>query len=233
MSLRLTFTLVAGAVVAGLALAGSSVAKDTQVGSVAVTLPSPEGYCELSEQKPADARLIHLLDDLAIETKNELLTVAADCGQLEAWRAGKLPTLDDYAQYQTPIAVSGADAHSAGSVKEFCAAAHAEGKTLGAVTADINARVETATKGTKFNELGFLGVLAEDADVCYLGLLTKARTEDGSAEETQVLISAATDVKGKRIFYNFYTLYHGADSVTAALARHQRNVAALRKANGG
>jgi hypothetical protein len=46
---RVTFALVAGVLSAGLATSGSSIAKDAQIGSAALTLPSPQGYCELSE----------------------------------------------------------------------------------------------------------------------------------------------------------------------------------------
>jgi hypothetical protein len=232
--LRVTFALVAGVLVAGLAIAGSGVAKDAQIGSAALTLPSPEGYCELSEQQPADARLIHLIGDLVAGSHSELLAVSADCGQLEAWRGGKLPTLDDYAQYQTPVADMDSTSSRAESVKEICATARAEGEKSAADAApDLNARVDAAVKGAKFNEMGFLGILAEDADACYFGMRMKARAEGGGAEESEVMVSAATVVKGKIVFYNFYTLYRDAGTVAAALARHRRNVKALLAANGG
>jgi hypothetical protein len=57
--------------VAGLAIGRFGVAKDGQIGSAALTLPSPQGYCELSEQQPADARLIHVIGDLVAGTRGE------------------------------------------------------------------------------------------------------------------------------------------------------------------
>ncbi len=231
---RVTFALVTGVLVAGLAAGGSGVAKDAQIGSATVTLPSPQGYCELSEQQPADARVIHVIGDLVAGTNNELLAVSADCGQLEAWRAGKLLTLDDYVQYQTPVASMDSTSPRAESVKEICAAARTEGeKSVAEVAPDLNARVDAAIKGAKVNEMGFLGVLAEDADACYFGIKMKARTEGGGVEESQLMVSAATVVKGKIVFYNLYTLYHDAGTVTATLARHRRNIPALLAANGG
>ena len=228
MLLRVTF-----AVVAGLAFVSAGVAKDFQVGSATIALPSPEGFCELSEQQPADARVINVIDDLVAGTQNELLAVSADCGQLQAWRTGKLPTLDDYAQVQTPVSGRDADVPRAETVKELCASMRAEGsRTIAEAIPDLNTRVEAAVKGGKFNEAGFLGVLAEDAGVCYFGLLTKNRTEGGGAEETQVVVSATTVVKGRVVSYSLHTLYHGPDTATAALARHRRNVAALLAANG-
>jgi len=231
---RVTFALVGGVLVAGLAIGRSGVAKDAQIGSAALTLPSPQGYCELSEQQPADARLIHVIGDLVAVTHNELLAVSAECGQLDAWRAGKLPTLDDYAHYQTPVAAMDSTSFRAESVKEICATARTEGeKTVAEAAPDLNARVDAAVKGAKINEVGFLGVLAEDADACYFGMKMKARTEGGGAEESQLMVSAATVVRGKIVFYNLYTLYHDTGTVAATLARHRRNVPALLAANGG
>jgi hypothetical protein len=231
---RVTSALVAGVLVASLAIGGFGVAKDAQIGSAALTLPSPQGYCELNEQQPADARLIHVIGDLVAGTHNELLAVSADCGQLDAWRAGKLPTLDDYVQYQTPVADMDSTSPRAESVKEICAAARAEGeKSVAKAAPDLNARVEAAVKGAKVNEMGFLGVLAEDADACYFGMKMRAHIEGGGAEESQLMVSAATVVKGKIVFYNLYTIYHDAGTVTATLARHRRNIPALLAANGG
>jgi hypothetical protein len=233
---RVTFALagalVAGSLIAG--LAGPGVAKDAQIGGAAVVLPAPQGYCELTEQQPADVRLINVIGDLVAATQNELLAVSADCGQLEAWRAGKLATLDDYVQYQTPVAAMDSTTTRGEAVKEVCASARAEGgKSLASATTDLNAHVDAAVKGAKFGETGFLGVLAEDADACYFGMLLKARTEGGGSEENQLMISAATVVKGKIIFYNLSTIYHDAATVTAVLARHKRNIPALLAANGG
>jgi hypothetical protein len=226
--LRVTF-----AVVASLAFVSPGMAKDFQVGSATIVLPVPEGYCELSEQQSADARVIDVIEDLVAGTQNELLAVSADCGQLQAWRAGKLPTLDDYAQVQTPISGRDADVPRAATVKELCASMRAEGgKSIAEATPDLNTRVEAAVKGGKFNETGFLGVLAEDADVCYYGLQTKNRAENG-VEETQVVVSATTVVKGRVVSYSLHTLYHDKDTATAALTRHRRNVTALLAANGG
>jgi hypothetical protein len=233
---RVTFVLVAGALAGALVagLAGPGAAKDAQIGAAAVALPAPKGYCELTEQQPADVRLINVIGDLVAANKNELLAVAADCGQLEAWRAGKLATLDDYVQYQAPIDAMAATVTRGEAVKEVCASARAEGnKNFATAATDIGSRVDAAVKGAKFGETGFLGVLAEDADACYFAILVKAHTEGGGGEESQLMISAATVVKGKVIYSNLSTIYHDAATVKAALERHKQNVAALLAANGG
>jgi hypothetical protein len=221
------------AFVAGLAAAGSGLAKDVKIGSVTVTLPAPEAYCELIEQEPSDARALKVFGGLVAGMQGELLAVAADCGQLKAWRAGTQPVLDDYAQYQTLTAAKDSDLPRSRMVKETCTVLRAQGeKMMAQISPNVASRVEAAVKGAKLNEPVFLGVLAEDADVCYFGLLQKVRTEAGT-EKTQVTISATTIVKGKVIYYNHYTVYRGASTVSEALARHQRDVAVMLAANGG
>jgi hypothetical protein len=221
------------AVVASLATAGSGFAKDVKIGSAAVTLPAPAGYCELTEQEPSDARALKIFGDLMAGIQGELLTVAADCGQLRAWRAGTQPVLDDYVQYVTLIPGKDSDLPRARMVKDYCNIVRTQGgQKLAEISPNISARVESAVKGAKLNEQVFLGVLAEDADVCYFGVLQKVRTEAGT-DKTQVTISATTVVKGKIIYYNHYTVYRSDRTAPEALARHQRNVAALLAANGG
>src|SRR5579871_350564 len=217
MPLRVTFALAAS-----LAIAGSAVAKEAQIGSATLTLPSPPGYCELTDQEPSDARVIKEVGNLVAGAQNELVSMMADCSQLEAWRAAKLPALDDYVQYQTPMGTKDSNLTRAASVKGFCANMRTEGeKRMPGVVSDLNARFEKAYKGAKFNEASFLGVLAEDDDACYYGLLMKLRTEIGD-EKTQVTVAATTVVKGKVVYYNLYTAYRdGADTLTAALERHR------------
>jgi hypothetical protein len=232
MLLRITI-----AAAASLAIVGSAAAKEARIGSTTLTLPSPGGYCEMTDKDPSDARAMKAIGDALAATKNEMLSMAADCSQLEAWRAAKVPALDDYIQFQVPTDASAADVPSnisrAAAVKELCANVRGEaGKALSDAAPDIKARMETAVKGAKFNEPSFLGVLAEDASACYYGLLQKLRTEVGT-EKTQLTVAALTVVKGKVVTYLLYTVHRdGADTVTAALGRHQRNVPALLAANG-
>jgi hypothetical protein len=221
------------ALVAGLATVCPGLAKDVKIGSVTVALPAPDGYCELIEREPSDARALKIFGDLLAKMQSELLAVAADCGQLKDWRVGAQPVLDDYVQYQTLQAARDADLSGRPVIKEECATLRTQGeKMVAALGPDAVARVEEAVKGAKLNEPVFLGVLAEDAKTCYFGLLQKGRTEAGT-EKTQLTVSATTIVKGKLVYYNYYALYRGIDTASETLARHQRNVAALLAANGG
>jgi hypothetical protein len=230
---RIASALVAGVLAAGLAGVGSGVAKDVQIGAVTITLPPPEGYCELDASRPLDARTLKVIGDLVAGMQSELLTISTDCSRIEAWRSGQQRILGDNAQYQTPLATKESEFPRAESVREACASYRTEGDSeLAKIAPDLTTRLDTAIQGVKFNQPQFLGVLAEDADACYFAMLMKAGTPDG--EVVQAIISATTTVKGKIILYNLYALYHDATTVTTMLARHRsNNIPALLAANGG
>jgi hypothetical protein len=227
--MRFRFAL---SILAGIGALGAAAAKDASIGTASLSLPPPTGYCELNERQPSDARMIKVVSDL-LAGRNELLAMSADCGQLQNWRSGKQPVLDDYAQYQTLVAAKGSNFPRAQAVKQICTQIRAEGEKLVAgQTAEVNKRVETVLKEIKINDSRLLGVLAEDADACYFALLQKLKTEAG-AEKTQLIMSAVTIIKGKILYYYLMMPYSDAGTVNTALDRQKTNVAAVLKANGG
>jgi hypothetical protein len=219
---RLTFAALALA-------AAASAAAATTIGGVSVNLPPPAGFCELSASNASDQRMISTLTDLLGKSGNKLLGMSADCGQLAAWRTGKRQLLDDYAQYQTPIA--GIDKPPSETVAQTCAVLRAQGeKILANQMPDIKARVESTLKEIKMNETNFLGVLAEDPGACYAALIQKIKTEAGT-DKTQVTMFAVTIVKNRSVFVYRFAVYRNADSVNAVLAKIKGDVAALTTAN--
>jgi hypothetical protein len=229
MTMRFRFAL---SIVAGVGVLGSAAAKDARIGTASFSLPPPTGYCELTEQQPSDARMIKIVSDL-LAGRNELLAMSADCRQLQNWRTGTQPVLDDYAQYQTLVAAKDANLSRADTVKRSCAQLRAEGEKMVAGGAqEVNKRLEAVLKEIKINESRLVGVLAEDADACYFALLQKMKTEAGT-DKTQLIMTAVTIIKGKILYYYLYTPYRDAGTVNSALDRHKTNVAAALKANGG
>jgi hypothetical protein len=233
MRLRVGFILVAGALVAALAGAASGLAKDVRIGPIALTLPPPEGYCELVAGQPLDDNWVNGLSALLRRMQIELLAVSADCGRLAAWRAHVQP-LGVTATYQMPIAAKDSTFRREQLIKEACAFARVQSdKFLAQALPDVAKRLEAAIQRTvKFNEPTSLGVLAEGVDACYSGIVTKVRIGQG-AEGVRMIVSATTVVKGKGVIYNFEADYKDAVTVTTTLARQRRNVSALLAANGG
>jgi hypothetical protein len=211
-----------------------TVAKEVKVGETSVNLPPPAGFCELDEQKSADARLLKSIGDLARGGGNELFAMDADCEQLSDWRTGKRRLLDDFAQYQTSASMIDKlqPAAAEDAIKPVCATLRAQGeKLLSGALPDIRSKIEATALKIKLNESGFIGVLAEDSTACYAALLQKLLTQFGT-EKTQVALFATTVVKRKMIFYYLFSPYVSVDTVTAMVALHKKNVAALLAANG-
>lgn len=75
-----------------------------------------------------------------------------------------------------------------------------------------------------------LGVLAEDPDACYMGMLQKIHTEVGT-DKTQVILIADTVIKGKHVFIDRIAPAAEPDTVASALKLLKANVAALYAAN--
>ena len=173
--------------------------------------------------------MLTVISGLLAKSGNKLLDFSADCRQLAEWRASKRQLLDDYAQYQTAIA--GMDKPPTETIQETCTTLRAEGdKILSNQMPDIKKRVEAALKNTKMGQASFLGVLAEDTNVCYTGLLQQIHTE-ANTDKTQVTVFAITIVKNRSIFVYRFAVYTGSDSIDAALVKLKSDAAALRAAN--
>jgi hypothetical protein len=209
--------------------ASNAIAGSATIGNVSINLPPPLNFCELSANNASDKRMITTLTDLLAKSGNKLLVMSADCRQLAERHAGKRQLLDDYAQYQTPIA--GIDKPPTETIQQTCATLRAEGdKILSNQIPDIKKRVEATLNKIKMNEANFLGVLAEDANACYAGILQKIHTE-ANTDKTQITVFAIAIVKTKSVFVYRFAVYTGSDSIDATLVGLKSNVAALYAAN--
>jgi hypothetical protein len=173
--------------------------------------------------------MITTLTDLLAKSGNKLLSMSADCRQLTDWRSGKRQLLDDYAQYQTPIA--GMDQPPSETVAQTCTTLRNEGnKILANQMPDIKARVESTLSKIKMNETSFLGVLGEEGNACYAGLVQRIHTEAGT-DKTQITAFAISTIKNRSIFTYRFAVYQTADTVNVVLAKIKKDVAALLGAN--
>ncbi len=222
-ALGLRASLATLALLFGLLPASTAVAE--MVGSVSIALPPPAGFCKLTEDNASDRRVINTIAESLTKVGSKLLVMSADCRQLADWRARKRPLLDDYAQYQVPLA--GLDS-SPPPIAKTCAAMRASGEKF---EHDQSAKtaVESIARNVKLNEQKVIGVLAEDPDACYVALLSKWQTEAGTPK-TQLTLLAVTTVKDRSIFLNQYSVYDAA-ALDQQLAKVKATVAALQAAN--
>ena len=130
-------------------LCGTATAKQAKLGPVAVNLPPPAGYCELSEAQPSDAGMITAIGTMLDKGGNRLLAISAECRQLEDWRAGRRPLLANYSQYQTMKALENASLPGAPAevIKASCAQLRAQGESFTVkMTPDVQKRFDEVLK---------------------------------------------------------------------------------------
>lgn len=216
-------------------LAGLSpcLAKDAKIGAVSIVLPTPAGQCELDPKQPSDARLLQVTEGALAGVGNRLLAVYANCKQLTDWRTGKRELLEEFAQYQTAVAAADAPAPSTPNetLKQHCTKERQEGeKAMSGLAPDIKTRIEEAVRGVTVNQIRYLGVIADEPGACYAAMAQRFKTETGK-DVTLVGVYATMFIKGKIVHYYLYSPYRSAQTVTALLARHKPNVAALMAAN--
>jgi hypothetical protein len=211
------------------AATASALAAQANIGGASINLPPPSGFCELSRTEPSDNRMITTLTGLLEKSGNKLLGMSADCQQLRDWRSGKRQLLDDYAQYQTPI--GSMDKPPSETVAQTCKTLRDEGnKILANQLPDIKERVESTLGKIKMNETVFLGVLAEDSNACYAGLVQNIHTE-ANTDKTQITVFAVTIVKNKSVFSYRFSVYRNPQTADAVLGKIKTDVAALMSAN--
>jgi len=211
-------------------VAAGALASPARIGGVPIYLPPPAGFCQLNESNASDKRMLTTLGPLLEKSGNKLLAMSADCQQLNDWHTGKRQLLDDYAQYQTPIASM--DQPPSETVAQTCKTLRDEGnKILANQLPDIKARVESTLSKIKLNETSFLGVLAEDANACYAGLIQKIHTE-ADTDKTQITAFAVSLIKNKSVFTYRFSVYRNPQTVNVVLGKIKADVRALLVANG-
>jgi hypothetical protein len=223
MFLRIVF-----AALAIVGVAPSAMALETMIGSVSVNLPPPGGFCDLSMNDASEKHMLTTVGDILTKAGNKLLGMSADCRQLADWRTGKRKLLDDFAQYQTSIAML--DKPPSETVAQSCGTLRAQGTKIASdQMPDAKRNIESTLKKVKYNEQTFVGVLAEDADACYAGLISKIRTEVGT-DKTQLTLFAITIIKNRMVFVYRFTVYN-SNTVNKTLANLKIDVAAMVAAN--
>jgi hypothetical protein len=207
-----------------------AVAEQVTVGNVTLTLPPPQGYCDLDPRQASDARLLNLVGTAL--GANRLLAMSAECTQLSDWRTGRRRLLANYMQFQTLRAWEySMPAPPAEVVKATCNQLRAQGERLSQqVGPEVQRRLESAMSTIRFGEQKFMGVVHEDATGCYAALLQRIRAETGEDIE-QATISGITTVKGKLIYVYGFAPFAGGTVVQGLLEQVKTSVGALQGAN--
>jgi hypothetical protein len=97
------------------------------------------------------------------------------------------------------------------------------GEIIDKSTPEVKKRFEEALKGAKMNEVRFLGVVGQDDNACYFGLIQNIVTEFGDPK-TQVDVSAIAFISGKMIYINLYAVHEGDFTLGEVFERQKANV---------
>lgn len=214
---------------------GSGAARmEVKLGEVKLELEPPGGHCFLDEAQPSDARLQGMLHAI-FRGDLRMLSAFADCAQLKSWRTGKRKTLGDYGQFLVPLEFL--DKKLEGDAKPYidtiCTIMRETGGELMAKSeGEVKKRFEEVLKGAQMNEVRFLGVVGQDDNSCYFGLIQNIITEHGDPK-TQVDVSTIAFIKGKMIYSNLYAVHEGDETLTELYERQKTNVERNVAVNGG
>jgi hypothetical protein len=202
---------VAIAAAAGIAAFSPADAQGTRqmavsIGGQEVILVVDPDQCLLERDHPSDKRVYELVER-GLAGQNELLLAAADCDQIEPWRNGARPTLDDFTQVQVGLVhrTRNLAGREEATSREICAALRKHGDAL--ITGPVEAvreRFNRASDVVKLNETQLVGVVHEDADACYASLLQRIRTEQGT-DKLILCVYAHVVVRGRLLYMYRYT----------------------------
>lgn len=204
------------------------------VSGTTITLVVPAAFCPLDPSNPSDANMLKLVRQ-AQAGKNYVIAQFANCAQLQAWRSGQRKVLDDLGGATTPVQYANQVLpYTRPQLVALLAQTYRRqgGALLKGATDDVNRRIGSAAKQMKINETKFIGVLAEDKDAVYVGLLQSLRTELGDTK-IQIGVTGVTIIKGKMVSISVYTPAVSENSSTEALATARAIVAKTLAANGG
>src|SRR5262249_52070891 len=153
-----------------------------------------------------EAEFVKTVKALMANSGNTVVKVAAECGEIRRRGADRSRRVSDYIVYYY---VNGTETESLqGSAqsqrKDLCDDMRKQGDAAVADVPDIVAKTAKELKSNlTVSGVKVLGVLAEDAHGCYVGLM--ANTRDGGGPFTMNVDMLATVIHGRSLFVALYS----------------------------
>jgi len=188
------------------------------VGGKSVDLAMPPGFCVPDPGNAADANFVKGLASLLKNASNVLVQTFLSCEDQKRRRASAAANIYDYMSYYYPaqaesVVVSGArDA----SRKSLCDEVRKANIDATEVKQNVAKSAEELRRNIALNSIKNLGVLAEDAHGCYLGLLAGVSAGKSNTYLVNAIIFS-TVVRGKYLFFGLYSKYEDAASAEKTL----------------
>jgi hypothetical protein len=186
----------------------------------------PLGYCYLDEAQPAEKILVD--NSVAMnQGSNELIAYFAPCNDLVAYRVGAITVLSEYGIIFVPLIDGG-----------FEASPLSRAESIPQIAATIPALDEAALQelerqasqqGITVSGTQFLGLIGQDANALYAGLL--AEVSDGTTSYPTAGVLAITQLQDVVLTVNLYRPYRSNADIVALLSEAESYVAQLVAAN--
>lgn len=186
----------------------------------------PTGYCEAGGH-PADAELVSRTRD-GIGNTNQILSLFADCKELDDFRRGRRVLLDNYGQILAQKPKGQLRAIKGVSRSEYIRKMSAQANYFPEAFKKAEARARQFVPGYKSHES--LGLLSTDSNGLYVGLLMTIGDEAGRPRPV-VGVVGMTLVRELSISVNLYQAYRNTPDLRGLLARQQSAMANFVRAN--
>lgn len=211
-------------------------AKTTSATHADFDLPEPPGMCVLEGKTEAEQLLVDFIT-MGNMGANEVITVFADCKQLEDFREEKRGDLTYYGS----ITIPQTEEKYAGTRKEYIKEARAaldkQSELLGAM--GISRAKEAGDKTTDRMDLmgfgiedaEFLGEVGASGETVQIGTVQTNKTPGGDEPKKVAGVATMSLIKGEQIVVNMHALYEGKDTIDALKTYSDSYYKKLIKAN--
>lgn len=199
-------------------------AETVLVGSDEIFIPLPLTHCVLEESNHSDSRLIEYYRNAAEQMDQVFLIGSANCQQLEDWRKGRLPTLNDWAGAYAPSMFLNETILM--NSEEFVAELRQEYLDTGVQEMEELLKESQSTMNKAADdlfanklhvgEITQLGILDRDKNSLYVGYVAPVTTELGEIKQA-LGIRALTLVGGKFILLELCSVYQDIDTIYETL----------------
>ena len=188
----------------------------------------PMGYCYLDESQAAEKMVVDNVVQMN-QGSNDLVAYFAPCNDLVAYRAGAIVTLSEYGIVFVPL-VNGsfepAPTPRAESLPQIAASMPALDEAL---LAQIEQDVNQNPAGFTLSGTQFLGVIGQDANAIYAGMV--AEVSDGQTSVPAAGVLAITQLQDVVLTINLYRTYLSNADIVALLTEVESYAGELVAAN--
>lgn len=210
------------------ALSTTAGAASFEVNGQTIVVPTPPGFCELGGHPVDEAMLAQSRKIMA--STNRVLTMFADCRQLDEVRSGQREQFEAYGQVF--VAAPRGVVLSIKEPRRDFIEKMIQGTKDGAFRKSMQ-EAETSVK-SRHPKAGIqenLGVLDSDGSAAYVGVVANGPAS-GTSTRRLLGVTGITVVKQAAIAVNLYRSTASGTTVAGQLAEQKRNMSALVSANG-